>query len=473
MDITSISELTTAFDDPIVIEDVDRVQLREAPLKERTVISGIKMESLVLENVTAREGLHLRHCEIKYLRVMDAYLVGGLTIEDCEFGTVDLRSIKSRASIALTRVRLRELNCHAITRMTLNDLSSETTVRLDSIEERLDVHRLRCIALAVENDSLVPDVEYIRLSRISTANEIELTDINAHSLTAQRLDCHDLIVRRPCIIALSLEDLRVRRLASIVDPSGREGAKTVISGQCANLNITGPISRADNEIRVRLSMLVEHDLKLAGRTNVELTDCHIGGVLERVHQGDADHSRFTLDQNTHVARVAVSARRLRTVRGARSFCRTLLGRDGVRELRLLHRSLTERPVEQDIVYFALRQAEAGEFGRILRLIYRTRGLLFGWGVLLWPPIRSLLLGILISGIGIYAQRQLVQHEGWLDLADLAWSMALSATFWFNVGVGTPNQLTGTGWATVAVSMAACGIVLVTVIIGVAIRRLVR
>lgn len=49
----------------------------------------------------------------------------------------------------------------------------------------------------------------------------------------------------------------------------------------------------------------------------------------------------------------------------------------------------------------------------------------------------------------------------------------AAQLWFNVGVGLPEGLTGTGWAAFAVACTAAGLVLVTALIGIGIRRLVR
>jgi hypothetical protein len=45
--------------------------------------------------------------------------------------------------------------------------------------------------------------------------------------------------------------------------------------------------------------------------------------------------------------------------------------------------------------------------------------------------------------------------------------------WSNSGTGLPNDLKGSGWTAVSVVSASAGLVLLTVLVGVALRKFVR
>lgn len=99
-----------------------------------------------------------------------------------------------------------------------------------------------------------------------------------------------------------------------------------------------------------------------------------------------------------------------------------------------------------------------------------RGQCFGWGVTFIHPLRTLLVGMLATAGLIFVLNPSVKSD-WLGRATDALTSALG--LWFNVGTGMPDGMRSAGWGLAAVVCTAMGISIITVLTGVAIRRLTR
>jgi len=123
-----------------------------------------------------------------------------------------------------------------------------------------------------------------------------------------------------------------------------------------------------------------------------------------------------------------------------------------------------------LVYFAQRRAETRREQGLRKLSGILKGSVLGWGVRLWPPARALLLGYLLTALAICVR---LRHGRGGIVDHFKSALAISASLWFNVGVGLPKEVHGSGWGILAVLLTLGGVSGVTVIIGIAIRRLVR
>jgi hypothetical protein len=148
----------------------------------------------------------------------------------------------------------------------------------------------------------------------------------------------------------------------------------------------------------------------------------------------------------------------------------LLGGCDVTELGILWASLHDRPDEQDMVYFALREAEQSAAMGLRRVTMRVRGQMFGWGVTFVHPLRTFATAVLVTAVVVYLLDP-TDSPGFPSRTIDAMTAALG--LWFNVGTGMPPGLAGAGWGLAAVVCTALGIAVVTVLAGVAIRRLTR
>ena len=123
-----------------------------------------------------------------------------------------------------------------------------------------------------------------------------------------------------------------------------------------------------------------------------------------------------------------------------------------------------------MAYFALREAEQEEATGVRRATMWLRGQFFGWGVTFWHPLRTLLGAVLLTASVVFMLNP-AESDGSLTRVVDALTAALG--LWFNVGTGMPDGLDGPGWALAAVACTALGIAIITVLTGVAIRRLTR
>src|SRR5262249_41001608 len=126
--------------------------------------------------------------------------------------------------------------------------------------------------------------------------------------------------------------------------------------------------------------------------------------------------------------------------------------------------------EEDLCYYLQRDAEARNLARPGRWLHRWLfGGVLGWGVLILPPARALAVGIILTGLVLTG----TGASPAVEAGDLGGAMTLAAALWFNVGPGLPQPLTPTPWSALAVACTAAGLILITVIVGVTIRKLVR
>jgi hypothetical protein len=365
------------------------------------------------------------------------------------------------------------VRAYEVARLTLSELSVEGVVLLDSIRSGCDVNRLMCRTLLIENDVPTEAAGELRLTTVDVVDEIRVAAIQVAALTAVRLDCRDLDLRQPTAEAITLGDLRVRGSLNLQDPRPAHSALAVaVSGRCEDVQFTAAPHGGDITVTTD-GLVVDGNLDVSGPAAVVLRNTSVRGELTRRPTAAGYQGALSIAEGTVVNAATVPDPPIRSVAAVQRLCRDLLGSDGVRELSILRQSLAGRPDEQDVAYYALRQAEALQAPPLLRAGLLLRGLLLGWGVRLRQPVLTLAGAVLFTAAVIHVDGFVRHGERILSGGAYGRALGLAAALWFNVGVGLPNELSGGGWTAASVVMSTAGLILITIIVGVALRRLVR
>ena len=210
-------------------------------------------------------------------------------------------------------------------------------------------------------------------------------------LDGQRLHLRDLAATRAQLRNIRfdvvvLQDLSIERDLAIQSLTGRSDApKVEVGGVAGSASIIVADTRGA-EVAFR-EVTVRGDLTLGGDGDAYLDEsCAVEGVL-RSSQGP-NATRVRVAPGANVRAVQPPSAPVRSPTRARAAALDLLGGSGVTELGILYESLRDRPDEQDMAYFALREAEQDAASGFRRVTMWLRGQCFGWGVTFTHPLRT-------------------------------------------------------------------------------------
>lgn len=430
-------------------------------------LAHLALDEIVLDGLSAMGPFVIAGCRIGSLRMANVLVRGGLIIEDCEIGKLDIRSA-SRTEISVVRASLRRCVLHRCGRVSIQASNVTEEAAISDAQRILDLGQTTLGSLRVTVDGPVELSEWA-MRAVSVRDQLEASDLLLPTLRFQDVVAPRIQFRGVRADRLHLLGLSVEKMLDVqgLRPHEADEASVRISGVVGSVSLmtardaTSSISLEEATIR--------GDLTAGGDTRLSVCQgSSVNGVL-RFAATDVN-PRVELEKGASVRAIEAPTTSVRSPKRAREVANEILGGAGPTELAILHSSLSARTDEQDMAYFALRQAEVSESSGVRKAGLWLRGQLFGWGVKFGPPSRVLVLGVLAT-VGVLFLKNPTEQSAMNVRMFEATTGALS--LWFNVGSATPEELSGPGWGLVAVVCTALGLGLITVVIGVAIRRLTR
>lgn len=443
----------------------------------RVLDRKVKMEDLrgsvwSITKSTFERGLVVAGARWESLMVREC-AAESVILEDCVIDELDVRELMGR--LVLTRCRVLRLRVHDTRRVAATDFDFGTA-QISGIERSLRLTHVAGKRMRLEECRGSDELE-LRIRDAQLREDLLVEDCESISIFLKTSVIRRLSVNRCLLSQFDAAEVEVRGRTSLSDLKGDGEASPAVSlgghfRGSVELSVSkGPITLAcTNSGPKRVEgTSIEGDLTVSGDIRVELLQGRISGTLRAI-SGEVQ-PRVTLRPQFALERVAVQEdTTIRGVRDARAAGLAILGAADVNALATLRRSLEARPRLQDQVYFAERcLIGSGWLDWVKRWV-------FGYGVRFLEPLGALVLGILVTALVIWAlglRTARYASRGEMPFDGLLSSFVEAAQLWFNVGVGLPAYLSGPGWAAAAVVCTIIGLVLVTTLIGIGIRRLVR
>ena len=444
--------------EPVQLEGVraGRLELHDVLVDSQLVLRGCFIDSLVISGCRAASIL-LVNCHISQLAVRKLAAAENLVISGGEYvyvavhdvGAVSLLDARCSGTVTITGprrdVRAIRLTCGDLTiaeQVSARSASAQITLAECEIVGSLRVRDLHVSVVSVRQCHLE---RHLFLQRLVVSEALLIDQVRC--VLHATLDCVTVAADRAEIVGCAFGDgLDARRLARSEPGSGRFVLRMLQSGVSGSLRFT---------VDAEPGRVLLHDTTVAGRLDFpEATaECELAG-------------------STVIADLELPGTPMRTVRDIRSFVQARFGSSRVLGLAALRQALAsrQRMTESDLCYFLQRNAEADQQHRTARWLAKTVfGGVLGWGVRWWEPFRALLAGILLTGLVLFT-RDARPVPLPVRLVD---NLVLAAALWLNVGTGSPQLLTSPGWAAAATALTAAGLILITVLVGITIRRLIR
>lgn len=430
-------------------------------------LRSASLDEMSLDTLAMTGRLTIERCHIGTLRLTDVTAKGGILIKSCDIGSIEVRS-STRSTVVIAGTTSSRLVVHGVDGISLDDVTFTGDAALSAIVSHAELSRVRADSVIIRGGGSL-GMESIRVvdTRISSTfgvNDLDVVRVEISSLEAKHLKC-----RRVRSRALTLTDLDIIDSLQLLHMAGlgQDPMSADLSGHVGGLWIQA----LDGErCVVQLQSLMDRgDLSVNGDVDVRVgRGAYVHGVL-RVDSG-ANSPTISVDESAQISRVAVPGFSVRRVADAHAVCRQLLGAARPGELAILHASLEGLPDQQDVAYFALRQAEAGSRNGWSRVGYWVRGHVFGWGVRFREPLFVLFGGLLLTSLVSFWLEPLSREE---FPSRVLGSVTASVGLWTNAGAAMPAGNDGPAWAVASSICTLLGIVLVAVLTGVAIRRLTR
>jgi hypothetical protein len=441
-------------DGPVQIEGLqaDRLEIGNLDVMGLVVFRDCFVADLQIVGCGA-EGVLLIGCRVERLVVRNLARGTRLRISGGDFGRIAVHDVVDVAidatecgsSLSISGVR-RHVSLDRVTAGSITiaeqlgvDPGAEVTVVGTRVIDNFEVHDLHLAALCM-TDSRVD--RHLWLRRLTVDRELTLDEVRCEScLLLDGITCEGPVTLSRCILRDGVEGARLRRRAA---------------GE--------PVLHLDRS-RVGASMSVT----LATEPGeVVLHDTEVEGQI--VFPDPAPCYRMT--GATTVARIDVPETAMRTTRRMEELAVRSFGERSAAVYGVMRSSFgrRQRLFEEDLCYFLQRTAESRDLRPPARWVARyLYGAVFGWGVRILPPVRAMALGIGLTAVVL----DLAAPPSVVPDGDAGSAVTLAGALWFNVGTGLPSQLTSAAWSAIAVGLTAVGLLLLTVIVGITIRRLVR
>ncbi len=437
-------------------------------LRSAVELRRVTLDELVIDRLVGIGPIRLIGCRIASLRLSDIQVREGIIIEDCEIGNLQIRSAK-KSAVVIVRSSARRLSLHACRSIVVDDSHVAELASISEVQVGVELARTTAGALRVAADGETV-VARCELQSLTIRDRLDVNGLWADQITFADVVAARVQLRHVHSQEVGLNDLAVEKDLVVRDLGGTNEEPVALTlggivgtaaveasyGQTCQFAIRGATIRGD------LAVGGVIDLVVAAGSRVE-------GTVQRTY--GALTPRMEVEPGATVRAITPpSASSVRSPNDARRVAVEMLGRAGRTELEILRDSLGGHPDEQDMTYFALRQVEAREARGFRRVSYLFRSHVLGWGVTFLHPLRTLCIGILCVSALVYG----INPSGATSVGPRVLdALTASLGLWFNVGTGMPAGLAGPTWGITAVVLTAMGIALVTVLTGVAIRRLTR
>lgn len=429
-------------------------------------IRQVVLDELAIDGLAASGPVVVSGCRFGTLRIKDLVVREGIIVEDCEIGSLEIRGA-SRSTISVLRSGLRRCVLHECGTLVVDTTTVTEVAAISDPHSCVEMARSAVGSMRFSADGPA-DLTEVHISSLTVRDRLDVVGLDGATFSLNDVAATRVLLRSLRFDDVQLRDVSIERDLGVQALSGRGRApKLELGGVVGSASLVVADPRGA-ELSVR-GATIRGDLTVGGPADVHLDGSSaVEGVL-RSSQG-ARGARIKVAPGANVRAVQPPATPVRSAKMARKAADELLGGAGVTELAILHDSLQDRPDEQDMAYFALRQAEQDSASGFRKRTMWLRGQLFGWGVTFSHPLRTFTAAVLATAAAIFVLNP-ANSSG--TLARVADALTSSLGLWFNVGTGMPDGLDGPGWALAAVGCTALGIALITVLTGVAIRRLTR
>lgn len=464
--------------------DADSVVVDGGRLDGPATVSGARLARLEIRDVVCRGDLTITGCRIDVLEISQLQLARGsaFALHDSVVDTIELRSFSGRGPASLDRVRAAAMTLHDIDRVSLLACAADAAIALSRIRGSLGLNDIACGELVIRD--MDDDELSIRLRDVSCRRELEvhsgsLRDIRLSEVRAEAVRVHRIVTR-------------TEQAGLALEGCATEGDLTLDTFT----NTRGP-SLGVRQSRLGGSLLLGAlDVPAEIEAVAELDDCFIAGDLRiakqpptappcRVRETSvagtlrlasleslppAGSRGVVTLEGSSVGDMTLPVDRLRTRTAVERLAEQLFGSSTVDGLAALRTALAgqHRPLDEDAVY-AVLQDQLSERSGTRRAWRALLGDVFGWGVRLGPPARALLVLIIATTAVVFA---VASGNG--GVAHRAMTASLRAIgLWTNVDVNLAGEPTSDAYAVLRVVSGAGGIVLITVLVGIVIRKLVR
>lgn len=432
------------------------------------VIEDESLEVLIIESTVMVQSLIIRECSIGSMEIRSARIKDGLEINNCEIGSVDIRLPKSRVPqrALLANSRFGGVLMRGCWGVSLHRVRVQRDITLQNSHD-VDVFDVRCDDLVLDMMEQAGDVSIcvadVRSAgsvvvRGYSARDLDLSGVHSRWLSFERCDYEKATVRGGDIsqavrvnVPDSLDGMLKFESCSLGDLAAHKHDPRSIEQDSPNHQ--GRLCFVDSHAR--------GDATIRGQWTLDLERSRISGVVDASPLAGL---KVQLDGGSSVAKLELPSERVLSVRDARTLFGRVFPSGSPGGYDTLLRSLDGRGREADFVYFAKRSTEPR--GATGSTVWRwIAGRVFGWGVLPSRPALALIVLLAISCIGTYAF-----SPPCVSARD---ALLLTSGFWLAYGTWQPQWLNSPLWSAYAVSLAALGLLFTTVLVGIAVRRLVR
>ncbi|RAY15940.1 hypothetical protein DPM19_09330 [Actinomadura craniellae] len=467
---TSLTELAAVFG---ATADGRSCRIDDGEADAPICLEGVRAERLELTGCDVDGPLLLRDCFIDDLR-LSGCAAEGIVIAGCHVQRLVIRNLPPGSGVSVSEGDYERISIHDVGEISLDAIECQGGVTVTGIRGQVELNRVTAKSVSLgEQLTAAPDVR-IRLSRVRVMDNLEI-----HDLRVLAVDLRDCLVDR---------NLRLRRLSAtgqvVLDDVRCEGrlflggvtsrAAILITGSTLRDGLEGERLRSPADGSPVLTLTGSAVGSSIGVTlatqpgEVILRDTAVDGRLTF----PAPSPRYRIEGVTTIGDVQLPPTPVGSTARLRELADRHFGESGATAYGVLRAAFAvrQRMREEDLCYFLQRHAEVRFLPWHRRWLGRyVLGGVLGWGVSIVPPVRALSLGILVTGLVLTA----TGAGKAVSPGDLPAGLTLAAALWFNVGTGLPQGL-GTGrWTALAVTFTVTGLLLVTIIVGITIRRLVR
>jgi len=439
---------------------------------EPLTLEGLTGDRLELDDIDVRGTLVFKNCFFSDLRVSNC-ATDCVVIIGCHIRRITVRKFSPQCVLNISDTRCEMVSAHDLPEISADAVVADSAFTVTAVRRRVSISHLDAGSLTI-GEQLVADAIEVTVTGARIAENLHIHDFHAGSLTVSDTAVgRSLRLRRLAFDReLKLADLECHGRTIIENVSGRNPIQLVRCNLRDDLEGTGLRQLADDMamlqlVRSRIGGAVSVTM-VSDAGKVELWETAVNGRIAF----PVLSPRYQMGSGTVVSAIELDAERARSARHIRMLALRCFGETTATAYRVLRVSFAARHriSEEDLCYYLQRDAEARNLARPGRWLHRWLfGGVLGWGVLILPPTRALAVGIILTGLVLTG----TGASPAVEAGDLGGAMTLAAALWFNVGTGLPQHLTTTPWSALAVACTAAGLILITVIVGVTIRKLVR
>lgn len=405
-----------------------------------------------------------------------------MAIRNCIFEKVTIRSVGTRSGVSISHSKLGQLSVHDSSPLAVHATAIEGMLRVSRLRAPLEVSESSSDQLLIL-DSADPNAQ-ISVDTFAADRDIRLEggEIIAAALT--NVSARDLSVRRLVTTspdgAVSIEkstftnNFTVESLASLagsalVLDTCRIGGSLMLDrldvpatanarAMLTNCIINGHVSVSEQSGTALTAVLT--DTHIMGKLRLDGLDNHL------IHGGAPI---LTVHDST-VSSMDLPNVRYRGKRAIKHLCTSLFTAVNLDSLAILRASFStqHRALSEDATYALMQDlmAERDRFGHVRRLFL---GGVLGWGVELWPPLRAMLILVALTAAFVFfmtSAEPFAYH--------LYTSIIQAAGLWISIDPTAQVSAEKSAlYGTAELVCGALGIVFTTVVVGIAIRKLVR